>query len=354
MHRIGKDVLQMNEQQVLARLRALNDSEIFYRNYRLAKASPAGFDEYLSQIDQEKVYREKLLVPEWESTIPPEYLEDWYFSPDRREGIHVFKHNCYTPAIPHHHNFFEMFFVLEGRCIHQVGENTSVLHTGDLCLIQPKVTHSLDVNDESIIIDVLIRHSTVRQYFYSILQGDNLLSNFFMSTLYSKSGMDYLLFHTQNDPDLHYAFIDLCGESFDQEAYYTVLVNAIVTRVFVLLLRRYMSSCELPGNKPADSEIALALARYLQANASDVTLAKLAEDFHYSTEYTSRLIKRSTGQTFIQLLTSIRLENAKQLLRDTSLSVADIALQVGYESSEHFIRTFRKNTGCTPSDYRHQ
>ena len=343
----------MNEQQVLSRLRQMNKSEVFYRNYRLAKASPAGFDEYLTQIDKERVYKENLLVPEWKDTIPPEYLEDWYFSADRREGIHVFKHNCYTPAIPHHHNFFEMFFVLEGHCIHQVGENTSVLHAGDLCLIQPKVTHSLDVNDESIIIDVLIRRSTFRQYFYSILQGDNVLSNFFMSTLYSKSGIDYLLFHTQDDPDLHYAFIDLCGESFDQEAYYTVLVNAIVTRVFVLLLRRYMSSCELPRDKPADSEIALTLARYLQANATDVTLAKLAEDFHYSIEYASRLIKRSTGQTFIQLLTSIRLENAKQLLRDTTLSVMEIALQVGYDSSEHFTRTFRKHTGSTPSEYRH-
>ncbi|MBP5169392.1 MAG: helix-turn-helix domain-containing protein [Oscillospiraceae bacterium] len=344
----------MNEQQVLSHLRELNDSEIFYRNYRLAKASPAGFSEYLERIDRQRVYRENLLVPEWKDTIPPEYLEDWYFSADRREGIHVFKHNCYTPAIPHHHNFFEMFFVLDGHCIHKVGENTAVLHAGDLCLIQPKVTHSLDVNDESIIIDVLIRRATFRHYFYSILQGDNVLSNFFMSTLYSNPGIDYLLFHTQNDPDLHYAFIDLCGESFDQEAYYTVLVNAIVTRIFVLLLRRYMSSCELPKDKPADSEIALTLARYLQANAADVTLAKLAEDFHYSTEYSSRLIKRSTGQTFIQLLTNIRLENAKQLLRDTTLSVTDIAMQVGYESSEHFIRTFRKHIGSTPSEYRHQ
>ena len=236
----------MDEKQLMNRLRILNDSEIFYRNYRLAKASGIGFDEYLSGIDKARVHRENLLVPEWDDTIPPEYLEDWYFSSDRREGIHVFKHNCYTPAIPHHHNFFEMFYVLEGRCIHQVGENRSILHTGDLCFIQPKVAHSLDVNDESVIIDVLIRRSTFRQYFYSILRGDNLLSNFFMSTLLSKPGIDYLLFHTHEDMDLHYAFIELCSETFEQEAYYNELINAVVTKIFVLLLRRYMSDCELP------------------------------------------------------------------------------------------------------------
>ena len=346
--------MNMDEQVLMNRLRTLNSSEIFYRNYRLAKASAIGLDEYLASIDKARVYRENLLVPEWKDTIPPEYLEDWYFSSDSREGIHIFKHNCYTPPIPHYHNFFELFFVLEGHCIHQVGDNKKILHTGDLCFIQPKVTHSLDVNDESVIIDVLIRRSTFRQYFYSILQGDNLLSNFFMSTLYSKPGIDYLLFHTQNDLDLHYAFIELCSENYDQEAYYNELIKKKKKKIFVLLLRRYMNDCELPSHQLEDSETAVRLARYMQDNAANVTLTSLAKDFHYSVEHASRLIKRSTGQTFIQLLTNIRIDNAKQLLRDTSLTVLEIALQVGYESSDHFIRTFRRHCGNTPNEYRHK
>ena len=347
-----KRVSYMNEPQLLNNLRTLNASEFFYRNYRLAKASTIGFDEYLAGLDSKQVHESNLLVPEWKDTIPPEYLEDWFFSSDRREGIHVFKHNCYTPAIPHHHNFFEMFFVLEGHCIHQVGENKSILHAGDLCLIQPKVTHSLDVNDESVIIDVLIRRSTFRQYFYSILRGDNLLSNFFMTTLISKPGIDYLLFHAQNDPDLYYAFLELCSESFDQQAYYNELLNAVLTKIFVLLLRRYMESCELPADHPADSDAALRFVRYIQDHSTDVTLTSLADAFHYSPEHASRTIRHTTGQTFSQLLTSIRLENAKQLLRDTSMNVLDIALQVGYEGSDQFIRAFRKHNQTTPSEYR--
>ncbi len=347
-----KRVSYMNESQLLNNLRTLNASEIFYRNYRLAKASAIGFDEYLAGLDSKQVHESNLLVPEWKDTIPPEYLEDWFFSSDRREGIHVFKHNCYTPAIPHHHNFFEMFFVLEGHCIHQVGANKSILHAGGLCLIQPKVTHSLDVNDESVIIDVLIRRSTFRQYFYSILRGDNLLSNFFMTTLISKPGIDYLLFHAQNDPDLYYAFLELCSESFDQQAYYSELLNAVLTKIFVLLLRRYMESCELPADHPADSDAALRFVRYIQDHSTDVTLTSLADAFHYSPEHASRTIRHTTGQTFSQLLTSIRLENAKQLLRDTSMNVLDIALQVGYEGSDQFIRAFRKHNQTTPSEYR--
>ena len=175
----------MDERRLMEELRAFNESELFYRNYRLAKSSPTGFSEYLRQLDRDQVRRMELLIPEWPDTIPSEYLESQFFGPGNSGGIHVFKHNCYTPAVPHHHNFFEMFFVLEGRCVHQVRDHTSTMHTGDLCLIQPQVTHALDVSDESVIIDVLIRRSTFRHYFYSILQGDNLLANYFMSSLYS-------------------------------------------------------------------------------------------------------------------------------------------------------------------------
>ena len=250
----------MNEQQLLSQLRTLNESELFYRVYRLAKSSPSSFQDWLNQLDPEKVRSNALLIPEWPETITPEYLEESFFSPDKRVGIHVSKHNCYTPPVPHYHNFFEMFYVLEGSCVHEVGAQRSLLHTGDLCLIQPQVTHALDVSDESVVIDVLIRRSTFRHYFYSILQGDNLLASFFLSTLYSRKGIDYLIFHTENDSTLRQALIELCAEFFQQEAYYSVLINALVTRVFVQLLRRHTGNCELPDDQLRDTQTAIHIA----------------------------------------------------------------------------------------------
>ena len=120
----------------------------------------------------------------------------------------------------------------------------------------------------------------------------------------------------------------------------------------MLLLRLYMTNCELPANQPDSSDEALRIARYIQDHSTNVTLVSLAEDFHYSPEHASRMIRHFTGQTFTELLTSIRLENAKQLLRDTSLSVLDIAVQIGYEGSDQFIRAFRKHVGQTPNAYR--
>ena len=341
----------MDEQKVYEQLITLNDSEIFYRNYRLAKASPASFAEYLANIDLSFVHQNNLLVPELAETIPPEYLENWYFT-DETTGIHVCKHNCYTPAIPHKHNFFEMFFVLEGRCLHQVGENNSVLHAGDLCLIQPHVTHSIDVSDESIIIDVLIRKSTFRQYFYNLLQSDSLISSFFMSTLYARGGMDYLIFHTAPDQDIHFAFLDMCAEAMDCQIHYQAMINAMLTHILILLLRRHTSTCEVPSSSADQMEQAMQFISYIQSHSRDITLEQVATHFHYTSEYTSRIIRQVTGQTYMQLLTSIRIENAKRLLRDTAMSTVEVGSAVGYETPEHFMRTFKKHVHCSPSEYR--
>ena len=342
----------MDAQALMTRLRTLNDSELFYRSYRLARTSADGFQEFLDRLDPALVKQQALLIPEWPETVQQEYLEDSFFPRDRQDGLHIFKHNCYTPPIPHRHSFFEMFYVMEGRCTHQVQDSRCLLHEGDLCFIRPQVTHAIDVSDESIIIDVLIRKSTFRHYFYSILQGDNLLADFFMSTLYGTQGLDYLIFHTGENRELHSFMQRLCAEAFERQAYYSTQVNAIMTLIFVQLLRHHMGTCELPRSQEQTSRTAIRIAQYLQANAAGATLGGMAADFHYSPEYTSRLIKQVTGQTFIQLLTRIRLENAEQLLRDTAIPVTDIAAAVGYESAEHFIRTFRKHTGETPNGYR--
>ena len=342
----------MIHKEILTALETLNESEIFYRDYRLAKASPALFDEWLSKVDMDMVYRNNLLLPERIETIPPEYLDEWFFSKEKNEGVHVFKHNCYTPAIPHHHNFYEMFYVLKGQCLHRVGEKPSLLHAGDLCLIQPKVTHSIDVSDESVVIDVLIRKSTFRQYFYSILQGDNILSGFFMSTLSEGAGMDYIIFHAPDDYELENSFYSLCREVLCREEYYNTLINSIVVWIFVILLRRYQNTCEYPANRPQYADQADKILRYLQANAAETTLTQFAQHFHYTPESASRRIKQVTGHTYSQLLTDIRIANAKQLLRDTSLSAAEIGTAVGYESPEHFMRIFKKITGITPAEYR--
>lgn len=79
-----------------------------------------------------------------------------------------------------------------------------------------------------------------------------------------------------------------------------------------------------------------------------LSLEDVAEVVGLSYSYFSRLFAEETGTTFHVYLTKIRLANAKELLLTTSLTVAEIAAQVGYEDPSHFIRVFKRCTGMTP------
>ena len=342
----------MPEQDLISSLRTLNESELFYRSYREAARQEDTLRAFMEGLSREMVERMELLIPQWPETLLQEYLENHFFSQSSPLGIQVFKHNCYTPPVPHSHDFFEMFNVMEGHCRHRVSGVDSELHTGDFCLIRPRVVHALDVSDESIVLDILIRRSTFRSNFFSILHDNNLFSRFFMSAMFDARGLDYLIFHTMGDSDLRDEMLELMRECQEEGRYYTILVNAILTRLFVLLLRRYADSCEQPQITDKNSETILEITGYIQSHASQVTLEEVADHFHYTPEHVSRQIHQMTGHTFIQLLTRLRLENAAQLLQNTSLSTADIAEAIGYQSSEHFARVFKKSRGMTPSEYR--
>ena len=68
--------------------------------------------------------------------------------------------------------------------------------------------------------------------------------------------------------------------------------------------------------------------------------------------YFSSLFKRTFGVNFLDYLTQLRMDAARELLRDPLRSTAEVAGMVGYESANYFTRAFKKNVGMTPTDYR--
>ena len=94
------------------------------------------------------------------------------------------------------------------------------------------------------------------------------------------------------------------------------------------------------------------ILNYLSQHYRTATLRETASHFGYSSSHFSTLIKEGTGQTFLQIIRSIKLEQACRALRESSLSNNAICELVGYDSPEHFMRTFKKTYGMTPGEYR--
>ncbi|MBQ3080398.1 MAG: helix-turn-helix domain-containing protein [Clostridia bacterium] len=86
----------------------------------------------------------------------------------------------------------------------------------------------------------------------------------------------------------------------------------------------------------------------------ELTMASTASEFKLSTAYFSNLFKQANGVNFHKYVTSVRIREAKRLLKETDTSIAEIAALVGYANLSHFIRVFREETDMTPGAHRKQ
>lgn len=86
--------------------------------------------------------------------------------------------------------------------------------------------------------------------------------------------------------------------------------------------------------------------------AEPVTMEEVCESIGFSTSYFSALFKKETGEGFLKYLTRVRMDEAKTLLRETNMPVAEICEKVGYLDRKHFTQTFNKAVGLNPAEYR--
>ena len=84
----------------------------------------------------------------------------------------------------------------------------------------------------------------------------------------------------------------------------------------------------------------------------DITLDDVSREVDISPYYFSKLFKEETGENFIEYLTNIRIDKAKELLSETELSMKEICAQIGYSDPNYFSRAFKKNVGVTPTEYK--
>ncbi|OPH53393.1 DNA-binding response regulator [Paenibacillus ferrarius] len=104
----------------------------------------------------------------------------------------------------------------------------------------------------------------------------------------------------------------------------------------------------------SDRSIEVALQYMRTHYQADLSLEKVASIVYLNPVYFSQLFKQKTGQGFKEYVTHLRLEQAKQLLLNPKLKLADVAERIGYQDMRHFSQVFRKKYGVTPSDYRQE
>lgn len=93
--------------------------------------------------------------------------------------------------------------------------------------------------------------------------------------------------------------------------------------------------------------------RYIEAHYDEpLSLEDAAAKARLSAHYFSRLFKSYTGMTFVDFVNSVRVSEAKRLLRSSTLSIKEISTDVGFEDQNYFTRVFKQHSHVTPTGYR--
>ena len=107
------------------------------------------------------------------------------------------------------------------------------------------------------------------------------------------------------------------------------------------------------GQATAGERLALQATQYIRDHSEQkFSLSEIAGILYVNSNYLARVFKHETGHTLLWYHNAVRCENAKKMLTETTLSVAEIGSAVGYISPAHFSHQFKKMTGVSPSDWR--
>ena len=92
---------------------------------------------------------------------------------------------------------------------------------------------------------------------------------------------------------------------------------------------------------------------YIRLHYKDaLTLEKVSGVVDLNASYLSALFKKETGKTFLEYLTKVRMDKAKEMLKETNETISAICQEVGYSDTKYFVKCFQKYTGLKPNQYR--
>ena len=335
-------------------LEQYNEDELFYKEYHSLCGDTCKTKKLIQSIGETEIIRRGLLVKEVnDEFLTPYEMRDEIFGENGKREILLSKHNRYTPEFLHSHSFFELLYVYSGSCSHTIADETFTMKEGSFCIVAPHVYHSIGVFDDSVVLNILIKSSSLENTYATLLKNDNCISSFLLDGMYAEEHAPYLYFRISKESSLRRIILDMYSEQLNSDVYSEEIIGGLMIMFLYQLVRKYGDSPEKVRGAVHSSEAAK-IYRYFVGNYNKASLSDLAGELGYSKTYCSSFVKTATSYSFSQLLKQFRFRKAEELLKGTTLSVSYISEMIGYNDPENFIRAFQKEYGVAPTRYRKQ
>lgn len=241
-------------------------------------------------------------------------------------------------SIPHSHACAELFYVISGNGQFFVqGEYIDII-ADDLIIVNSHVEHT-----------ELSKEKQPLEYIVVGIEGlhfnsdDKRFNGNFSVHNYSEFKHE-ILFYLKT----------LLIELENQDDYSRQLIQNLLEAMLINMVRRTNTNLNVSPVKKTTKECVF-IENYLNKHyKEDISLDKLSEITFLNKYYLVHAFKQHKGVSPMRFLVLRRIEEAKNLLENTSYNMSDIASIIGFSSQNYFTNAFKKEIGCSPSQYRKQ
>lgn len=245
-------------------------------------------------------------------------------------GSHIYNGIVYENFefwAPNFHNSFEFYYIIEGNLTAKVNASATELNTGDCFLIAPNMPHSLHKNGKN-------------KFFVGVFSADFVPA-------FAKNEM--------RTPFIKFQIEGITLSYLKEIMFHTVTPDMFQLKSCLYAICDCVSKHEEnnSGASVINTDFVIKTNQYISKNLSfNFTRREIADHLNYEEHYFSNLFTLNFRVNFKTYVNTLRLASACNLLKESDMTITDIAYKCGFNGIRNFNTLFKNHIGKTPSQYR--
>lgn len=249
----------------------------------------------------------------------------------------------------HLHTNIEIYRILSGECYMDIQSETIHCTAGEFIMLLPDVVHSFYLNDTS---DCEFQHIHFNPEMFStiVLEDEGVFPITLMHAILFSAQFYYRM---ESDPviDEHLQkLITLYASS--NSLFSAANINVALMNLMLYILDHTEAEHGFSEPQLQNSYVAYTLNYIREHFTQKIRQEDIALQLHISVRYLSKIFKNYMGVTLSNYINIYRINRSIELMQNTSLTLTEIALQVGFKDSQHYSKVFMNVINATPSHYR--
>ncbi len=257
------------------------------------------------------------------------------------------------PYGKHTHNFCELILVKQGKGFHTINETKFPYGKGDIFLLTPEDYHFFEIDSPTVLLYIKFTEQVFAEKHSWIKSGWIDPSSLFLFKSHMIIGS---IIKDHKDTKKIFGISKILLDEYTSHKLYSREFILELFGAIIIIILRHLSQQNpkrLIAEKDRDkiNEV-LAYVRMNINKESKLTLSVIAQEFNISANYIGEYLRIHTGNGFKKIIIETRLERASVLLKQSTLSIAEIAEKTGFADASHMNKSFKKYRGNNPSSIR--